>query len=120
MIDIVYSIDEENYIYDSIGEVVDALHELGDLDEGHEYWSGHKTQRKPSDYFSMSNLLEDMSCRAWDECGEYSDGFPDCAPIEQDVLEDLIDELLNQYINVDFYTVIDIKLHKITYADINS
>ena len=117
MIDQVFSINGEEFGADDFGEILERLEEDGNV-LGATYYTGTKLQRKASAYFLLDDVLEAMGDRAWDECGEYAQGFPDIGKEKLNELEKLVSDWLDANVEVNFYTVTNVQERKVTAADI--
>jgi len=115
-----YSLDGESYNYTDRGE---ALTTLGDssadgLQVGMTYHAGDSRQRAPSFYFSMSNLVENMGEAAYDDAGEFADGFPDMTKEKEAELNAIICNWLDRNVDVSFFTVENAETVEVTEQDV--
>ena len=102
---IVYSVDEENFIFDDINEALDRLDCDGYLEEGATLYEGDAIQRTPSEYFRLDSMLEDMGERASDEAGEWADTFPDLSHAKRAELQTLIANWIDANVDVNFWSI---------------
>ena len=93
MDDYVYSDNEEVFI-DEIEDLVDEMA----VGETKTMWRGTRSIRRCSDFLDVGDLLDLMSTRADDECGEFADGYLISVDDECSVeLERQIKELLDRW-----------------------
>lgn len=70
----VYSTDDEDYRYDNVGDLLDALAENGDLVEGSTYYEIDVEEVDLADYFNVDSILENAEEMLIDDIGEYAEG----------------------------------------------
>lgn len=117
MSEIVYSVNGEDFVHDDYHEaVIDQMIDL-DLsvvevgDRCHIYSGIKSDKKKPSDFLDedlVDDLIENMSCRAYDDAGEYADDFDYSLRRLKHKLYVEISEFLNKNLTVDFYGVTEI------------
>lgn len=109
-----WSIDEENFQYDSLGELLDNHTELmiGDV-----VYVGDAVKPDHSELIDVDNILEMMSERAYDIAGEYADNFPNATVEAVRVLDYFLQVWMKAYCTINFYRVKNIKPYKITMED---
>lgn len=100
-----YSLDEENYCYDDLAEALCRLDDDGNLVEGAVVYEGDALSPTASYFFSMDRLTEDLGERAYDECGEWAEDFPDTKTVKWNELEAIIKAWLDANVAVHFWTV---------------
>ena len=79
---------------------------------------GPKIPHKASDFYSIDDILENMGERAYDECGECAEDFPDLSKEESAELDKLISDYLEAHALCTFWTVEKITKHEITAEEI--
>ena len=115
-----YSNDQENY-YREFNDVLNNMEIDGDIRVGMVYWVGDEVNPKPSNFFSVDRLIEDMQERASDECGEWAEDYLTDLPDEKIVeLKTLVSNWINTNAKVSFFTVDNEKEMKLTQEDIDT
>ena len=84
---ICYSINEEDFNLTSVEDVLDTLDDEGRLRVGEVYYEAECRRMQASDVFSVSQVLEDMGERLYDEVGEIADDYPAATPEAKAELE---------------------------------
>ncbi|MNX74672.1 hypothetical protein D3C86_1061180 [compost metagenome] len=100
-----YSLNEEDYTYDDLHEVLAALDDQGALVEGAVFYEGDANHPTPSSFFHIDHLFDEMGERAGDECGEWADDFPNVGTRERQELEAIINAWIDANVTVSFWTV---------------
>ena len=115
-----YSTDEESFDIDNVCDVFDELESNGKLKAGQCYWVADAVKQKPSWYFSVDNLLNNLTESAADNGGgEYAEYFPNVSSDEKAELNKLICDWLDAKVAVTFYNVEHPVEIEITQADID-
>lgn len=114
---------EEVFVVDSMGEdeFFDDLSELirdKSLQVGDEVIRAKPIYPKPTDFIDVSGVMEDMEQRAYDECGDFAEGFVDESEEAREELEDLLSYWANRHCVVNFYLTEDEYRYKITEEDV--
>jgi hypothetical protein len=65
--------------------------------EEESYQIGQITCFIPS--IDVDNVLDNISENAYDQCGEYADGYPNCTKEEKQKLQDMLDEVLVKWMD---------------------
>ena len=113
-----YSSDEEAY-YREFYDVLDGMDGSGDeLKVGMTYWEGEADLPKPSGFFSVDCLVENMQNRASDECGEWAETYMTDIPEKIAELKSLIDGWLDSNVKISFFSVKNTIEKKLTQEDI--
>lgn len=104
-----WSVDNENFS-DDYGTVVDQA-----ISEGYtKIFEGTQVKQSPSYYMpSFADILDDIDQRAYDDGGEYSEGFTDVSEEAKEELDNLLKAWAEKYLTVDFYLVRNISEIKI-------
>ncbi|GGX11370.1 hypothetical protein GCM10007242_16860 [Pigmentiphaga litoralis] len=116
-----YSTNGEEY---RSGELHDAIDELEQESDGaalvgRSYWLGVSRKPKPSDFFSIDRLLEDMQEQADDQHGEFAEDFlTDLSTEKVNELQALIGAWIDANATVSFYRVHDTAEFTITEQDL--
>ncbi len=121
--DIVWSTDEETFNYDEKYEAVDALYSYVDgkyipAQVGDKIYYGTAVALDVSNLIDADDIIEMLGERAWDNCGEFADGYPDVSKKERDLLDNYLKRWVKKYCKPTFYNVKDIKEYVITEEDI--
>ena len=119
----VYSVDEELFRFDTIEEAAQFVWEDAELeiDSKLVVYSGEVAKRKAGDYSTFE--VYDLEDRAYDECGEVTEGWlTDIEKEKRLELENGIKELINTWadkhnLQPQFYTVNNIKSITIKFTD---
>lgn len=109
-----YSLDEENFTYEDLYEVLAALDDQDALVEGAVFYEGTATHPKPSTFFSVDQLFEGMSESAYDECGEWAEDFPDVSVEKKRELESIIKAWIDANVSLTFWIVRDARKVEVT------
>ena len=117
--DYCYSIDEELFDLESIGDVVDAITQNTDEPLGATYWCGEKQELTVDECIYIDGFLESCDERAYEEIGEvYNNCFTDVTDSEKQELHTLITEWAEKHVKMRFWKVINTKEMKLTAEDI--
>lgn len=117
---IVYSINGEHFAFDTVTDVFDALDLDGELKAGQEYYSAEAVIEKPSDFFDVGSLLDDIHARAWDDGGEWADDFvSQLTPAQREELKQLVSDWLDKNMTVNFRSVKNIRTLTVTAEDLS-
>ena len=117
--DYCYSLDEELFNLESMGDVVDAITNSTDEPVGATYWRGEKKELTPKDCIDVGSFLEMCDERAYDEIGEvYDNCFTDVTESEKQELHMLITEWAKKCVNIRYWKVLNTEELKLTAEDI--
>lgn len=111
-----WSLDCEDFNYESLGELIDAHSDL--LEVGQVVYYGTLETPSAGEFLNVDSIIEQMGERAWDEYGEYADGYPD---LNKDAIKELDEFLIawgNKYCPPTFHSVENIKEYTLTEDDI--
>ena len=118
-IDYCYSLDEELFDLESMGDVVDAITNNTDEPVGATYWRGEKQEMTLGECIDVDSFLEMCDERAYEEIGEFYDNcFTDVTDGEKQDLQTLITEWAKKNVNMRYWKVINTKELKLTAEDI--
>lgn len=121
MTDYCYSTNEEEFNYTSEWECLERLWDEDYLQEGAVFFRGTSKKGSASDYFIMNRVVEDMQERAWDECGEWAEGFLEDVPEKKwKELDKYICKWLDKNAKVNFYTVENVEKIVVTQEMVDS
>jgi len=117
--DYCYSLDEELFDLESMGDVVDAITNNTDEPIGATYWRGEKQELTVDECIDVDSLLESCDERAYEEIGEvYDNCFTDVTDSEKQELKSLITEWAKKHVKMRFWKVRNTKEMKLTAEDI--
>jgi len=118
MSDKVYSIDEEEFFE----EMDDALQRLESCPcIGQTIYIGTKKQKKASSFFDVEFMIEHMQDQAYDDAGEWSEGFfEDVSKEKIKELETMIKTWIDKEVFVNFWQVSDVKEYALTEDDVSN
>lgn len=109
-----WSVDEENYNYDSLAELL-ASH--GHLVAGDKVYVGTAVPPVVSQLCDADDVLETIADRASDFAGEYG---ADCAEVDKEAkaeLNALLAAWIEKHCNLNFWQVSDVRPHVLTEED---
>lgn len=110
-----WSRDGENYSYQTLGDLLDS-HD--DLKPGDTVYVGTPIRPDPTTFIEADDVIATLSDRAYDECGEYAEDFPDVTIEAKAELDALLDEWVHKHCHVTFYSVEDTREYTVTAEDI--
>ena len=120
-----YSINEEEFNLDNIGEVIEHIED--NLDEGEtalgmKYWEADAVPFTHSDVIStwaIEHFLESLDERMGDEIMDFDCLYTDVSHKEKEVLVDLIKEWAEKYVNVGkYHRVVNVQERTIEIEDL--
>jgi hypothetical protein len=103
--ELAYSCEGDDSCVCDLQELIDT-HELN---IGDTYTQHDLVRNSASYYFSIDDLLEQMSGSANEDAGEHAEGFPDLSDNEKSELNAIISNWLDQRVSVNFFAVINPK-----------
>jgi hypothetical protein len=110
-----WSRDEENFSYESLGELLDS-HD--DLKVGDVVYVGRGVVPDPGDWTDAEDVLEQLACRAGDECGEFADDYPEASKEAKDELNALLAAWARKHCTPTFYVIKNVRQYEITAEDL--
>lgn len=109
-----WSVNEEIFDYDTLADLIDSqAPELGQT-----VFVGDVVHPDPLKYFDADDALEMMGERAYDDCGESAENYPDVSKEARAELDALLAQWISKHAKPDFYRVVNIKPHTITAEDL--
>lgn len=116
--EIVWSVDQENFNYDSLGDALAILDGMDELAVGRIVWFGEAEKPNPVKYFDADDLLEEVGNRAYDDGGEHAEDYPDVSDEAKAELGQFLSDWLTKHCQPSFWRVNNPKEYTITEADI--
>ena len=118
-----YSVDGENYQYEELGDVVDAIENSLEESEtaiGKTYYRGVAKKPLASSFCTNAayDIIERVSENAYDEHEEWAEGFPVLKSGAYDDLQKIIGDWCDANMEVTFYGVVDVEELTITKEDL--
>lgn len=110
-----WSVDEENFRYDSLQDLLDSNDEL---QAGDVVYVGNAKHPKPEQLCDADDIIEMMKDRAWDIVGEYAEDYPEVSDEAHKELDDFIKSWIMKHCPPDFYTVTDVREYILTKEDL--
>jgi hypothetical protein len=110
-----WSRDEENFSYESLGELLDS-HD--DLEIGDVVYVGRRIVPDPGDWTDAEEVLEQLACRAVDDCGEFADDYPEASKEAKAELNALLATWARKHCIPTFYMIKDVREYEITAEDL--
>ena len=106
-----YSVNNEDYAHESVGDVLDELDSIGELEVGRVYYEANFCHMKTSDFSTLSlidSLLERLDDDLYEYVGETSDcDFSSVPQNAKDELSKLLCAWIDKHVNVVKYWKID-------------
>ena len=122
MSDIYYSTDEEIFNHAEIRDAADDLFSNDEAKPGDTgiIYSGEPVRFQASDF--VSNLIDSMRDRAYDEAGEHADGYLSTTDAQEKELDLLVGDVVNAWadrnkLGANFYKVKNVKEIKVEMLD---
>ncbi|MEB2504598.1 hypothetical protein SB394_11815 [Burkholderia sp. BCCIQ04A] len=111
---VTWSKDNEYFSCDDLCELLDMHDELtvGDV-----VYYGDVAPIPTKHLCDADDIIDMIGERAYDEVGEAADGYPDIAPEAKAELDALIAGWIEKHAKPTFYSVINVREHTITAAD---
>ena len=112
----VWSNNGEEFSFDSLPELIeDSEAALGET-----VYVGTKRPFTASCFIRADEVIEMMGERAFDEAGEFSDGFPNTTNSAHEQLDHLLKAWADHHGSVGFFLVEDVQEHVLTESDMES
>lgn len=107
MVNKCYSLNNESFNYDEIGELFADLEADGELYEGRVYYEADCKLAEPKDYansHSVSWMLESLDEQLYDEVGEFSDNdFYNTTKEAKEELREFLESWITKHVNLGRY-----------------
>lgn len=110
-----WSLNDEDYHW---RDLADLLSDHDDLKPGDTVYKGVASNPDPAGYVAANDVIELLNERAYDEGGEYVDGWPQVSNEGQEQLNQLLKAWVNEHCPTpDFYRVLSSAPYVLTAAD---
>ena len=114
-----YSTNEENFQYESMGDLLDYLDGETEDKIGATYWKGEKVELSHADCIDVDSFLEMCDERAYEEIGEvYDNCFTDVDDAAKEELADIIKTWAKKHVVMRYWKVLNVQELKITAEDL--
>ena len=104
--EVFYSIDDESYNFENLGDLFDALDEDGCLEVGAAYFEANCRRMTAQDVVPVGWLLDAIGERMHDEVGEAAADFPNVSQQAKDELQKLLSDWIEKHDNPGSYWTI--------------
>ncbi|RQT08914.1 hypothetical protein [Burkholderia contaminans] len=111
---VVWSRNNEDFTYDELDELLD-MHD--DIAVGDVVFIGEVTPIQTKHLCDADDVIEMIGERAYDEVGEYADGYPDVMSEARAELDALLAGWIEKHAKPTFYSVVNVRQYVITAAD---
>ncbi|HDV6327491.1 TPA: hypothetical protein RJR39_003584 [Burkholderia cenocepacia] len=112
---IVWSRNNEDFTCDELDELLDMR---DDLSVGDLVFVGEVAPVQSKRLCDADDVIDMIGERAYDEVGEYADGYPDVTPEARAELDALLAGWIEKHAKPTFYSVINVREHIITAEDV--
>lgn len=109
-----WSHDGERFSYDTLGELLDC----NELQVGDTVYTGDGVRPDPAEWVDDDDVIEQLSCRAYDECGEIAEDYPEVSKEAKAELEALLGAWARKYCTPTWYMIKDVREYEITAEDL--
>lgn len=111
---VVWSRNNEDFTCDELDDLLDT-HD--DLAVGDVVFIGEAAPIQTKRLCDADDVIEMIGERAYDEVGEYADGYPDVMPEARAELDALLAGWIEKHAKPTFYSVVNVRQYVITAAD---
>ena len=118
MSDTAWSADNEEFKFDSLGEVLEYLYKNDELHVGRIVYFGTPSRPKPDSFIKADNILDMIGDNAYDFAGEYASDFPDVGEDAKRELGDFLSQWCNKHLDVTFYQMTRVQEYAIKAEDL--
>lgn len=99
-----------------MGELIDNYSDS--VEVGQVVYFGDAVANTAGEYLNVDSIIEQMGERAYDECGECAEGYPDVSPDAIKELDELLISWGNKYCTPNFHVVENIREYTLTKDDL--
>lgn len=95
--DTVYSTDGEDFLHTELEDAIDDSLDSQDVEEGEviTIWSGETSKHRVSDW--VPDMMDAIDNAAYDECGEWADGWPSATDEQRQELQTATKKLADEW-----------------------
>lgn len=109
-----WSSDEENFRYDSLGELLDAE----EIDVGQTVYVGEQSDASAYGFVDADDIIEQFNERAYDEFGECAEDWPDVTKEAKAELNAYLAAWIERHSPQRFYRVVNVKKYTVSPEDL--
>ena len=109
-----WSHDGERFSYDTLGELLDC----NELQVGDTVYTGDGETPDPAGWVDADDIIEQLACRAYDDCGEVAEDYPEVSKEAKAELESLLEAWVRKHCTPTFYMIKDVQEYVITAEDL--
>jgi hypothetical protein len=109
-----WSYDGERFSYDTLGELLDC----NELQVGDTVHTGDGVTPDPAEWVDVEDVIEQLACRAYDECGEIAEDYPNVSDEAKAELKVLLEAWAHKHCTPTWYMIKDVIEYEITADDI--
>lgn len=110
-----WSRDEENFSYGSLQELL-GTHD--DIEAGDTVYHGEGIAHDPAEWVGADDVTEQLSCRAYDACGEFAEDYPEVSREAKAELDELLAAWVRKHCTPTFYAIKNVREYEVTAEDI--
>lgn len=110
-----WSVDNEYFNAESLGDLIDGN---DNLEVGQMVYVADALIPDPGSYVDVDSVLEQMGERAFDDCGEAADVYPDVTGEAKQELDDILKAWARQHCTPRFWEVRNVREYILTEEDI--
>lgn len=110
--------DEEWFDSDSLGELIDNHAASDEFEPGRVVFFGDVVDIKLGNLCDADDVIDMMGDRAYDECGEAADCYPDVTQEAKDELNALLAAWMEKHAKPTFYRVVNVRQYTLTAEDL--
>jgi hypothetical protein len=111
-----WSSDEENFLYDSLGELLDAE----EIEVGQTVYVGEQSDASAYCLVDADDIVEMFNERAYDNFGECAEDWPDVTKEAKAELSTFLAAWIERHSPQKFYRVVNVKKYTVTAEDLKS
>lgn len=110
-----WSRDGQMFNYDTLGELLDSN---DDVQEGDIVHVGTANVPDPAEWVDADDILENLACRADDNCGELAEDYPEVSKEAKAELQDVLEAWARKYCTPTFWLIENDREYIITAEDV--
>lgn len=109
-----WSLNGEEYTHDSLAELITDE----EIEAGATVWRGTARRPDPADYVDAEDVIDAIAERAWQEAGEFAEGYPNVSDEAREQLQAMLESWAREHARPDFFLVEDGKKYTVTAEDV--